>query len=82
VQWLFISVVLSVVLTVLLNVALRMFPDASDRAARRLAEFATPNLDDASENDRRVRVFVPWKAMIIGSVILTIVINVVIWMIG
>ena len=34
---------------------------------------------DAPANDRRVRVFMPWKAMVLGSVILTIVVNVVLW---
>jgi len=33
--------------------------------------------DGGHERDRRLRVFVPWKAMIVGSVILTIVVNLV-----
>jgi hypothetical protein len=76
-RWLVVSVVLSVVLTVLLNVGLRAFPNAGDRVARGLAELTSPNADDARGQDRRVRVFVPWRAMIIGSVILTIVVNLV-----
>ena len=78
-RWLVISVGLSVILTVLLNVALRAFPDAGHRLVRSLTTFASPGADDARSNDRRVRVFMPWKAMILGSLILTIVVNVVLW---
>jgi len=73
VEWLVASLILSVVLTVLLNVVIRAFPNASDPAARRLDEYMTSREDS---NDRRVRVVVPWKAMLIGSLILTLVINV------
>ena len=79
VQWLLISIALSVVLTVLLNVALRAFPDAGHRVARSLAKLTSPNDDDARTNDRRPGVFIPWKAMILGSVILTIVVNLMLW---
>jgi hypothetical protein len=75
VRWLVISVALSAVLTVLLNVGLRALPDAGHRLARGLAELTSSNTDDARGNDRRVRVLVPWKAMISGSVVLTIVVN-------
>ena len=79
VRWLVISVGLSVVLTVLLNVGLRAFPDAGHRVAQSLAKLTSPNVEDARTIDRRVRVFIPWKAMIVGSVILTIVVNIVLW---
>jgi hypothetical protein len=77
VRWLVISVALSVVLTVLLYVGLRAFLDAGHRLARGIAELTSSNTDDARANDRRVRVFVPWKAMIPGSVVLAIVVNLV-----
>ena len=77
-QWLAISVVLSVVLTVLLNVAVRAFPGTARRLAQNLTTF-TSNAHDVPPNDRRVRVFMPWKAMVIGSLILTLVVNVVLW---
>jgi hypothetical protein len=76
VQWVFVSVILSVALTVLVNVALRFFPDLTDRVARGIEDLTTPNRDDPPVNKRRVRVFVPWKAMILGSLILTVLINV------
>jgi len=79
VRWLLISIGLSVAFTVLLNVGLRAFPDAGDRLARNLAKLTSANIDDARRNHRRIRVFMPWKAMILGSLILTIVINLMLW---
>jgi hypothetical protein len=79
VQWLVISVGLSVILTVLLNVGLRAFPEAAHRLARTLTAFTSPGTDPARRNDRHVRVVMPWKAMVLGSLILTIVVNVVLW---
>jgi hypothetical protein len=79
VQWLAVSIVLSVMLTIVLNVARRAFPDLGARVGRRLAEFTAPKLDDPARRDDRVRVIVPWKAMIVGSLILTILVNVVRW---
>ena len=80
-RWLAVSLALSVVLTVLLNVGLRVFPDAGHRVARNVAELTSPTIDDAGRRTRRVRVFVPWKAMILASLILTIVVNLVRWII-
>jgi hypothetical protein len=77
VRWIVVSVAMSVVLTALLNIGLRAFPDAGRRAARGLAELTSPDYDGGHERDRRLRVFVPWKAMIVGSVILTIVVKLV-----
>ncbi|MET1002317.1 MAG: hypothetical protein ABWZ15_10950, partial [Acidimicrobiia bacterium] len=62
-----------------LNVWLRAFPEASDRLARRLDELTAQDADDPDGPDHRVRVVIPWKAMIVGSIILTIVINLVLW---
>ena len=76
--WLVISIVLSVVLTVVLNLWLRAFPDAGRRAARAVARHTSP-AEGTRTADRRVRVWVPWKAMIVGSVILTIAVNLVFW---
>jgi len=70
VQWLAASIVLSIVLTVALNVVLRLFPDASERAVRRVERFGS---------DGRTRVYVPWKAMIIVSLLATLVLNVLLW---
>ena len=77
-HWLVISVVLSVILTVLLNVGLRAFPEAAHRLARSFTTFTSPSAD-ARRNDRRVRLLIPWKAMVLGSLILTLVVNIVLW---
>ena len=81
VRWLLISIWLSVALTVLLNVGLRAFPNAGHRVARNLAKPVSPHVDDARNNERRIRVFAPWKAMVLGSSILTTVINLMLWVI-
>jgi Protein of unknown function (DUF2905) len=79
VRWLVVSVALSVVLTVLVNIWLRAFPDAGRSVARTIAERTSSNVGDVRAHDRRVRVFVPWKAMIVGSLLLTVVVNLVLW---
>ena len=76
-----ISVGLSVILTVLLKVGLGAFPGAGDRVARRNTTFTSPSGNDTRTNDRSVRVFIPWKAMILGSLILTVMVNVVLWIV-
>jgi len=68
-----VSIVLSIVLTVALNLVVRLFPDASDRAARRLEGLASP------EAGGRTRVYVPWKAMLIVSLLATLALNVLLW---
>ncbi|MEO6651926.1 MAG: hypothetical protein ABIP17_04640 [Ilumatobacteraceae bacterium] len=72
------------VLTVVLNLGLRLFPGAGDRAGRRMETWAAPDPDDGSDPyvpqspQTRVKVFFPWKAMLIFSLVLTILLNVVI----
>ena len=79
-SWLVISIVLSVVLTVLLNVGLRVFSrPASRRVTSAMTEPGWPATDETRLTNRRVRVWMPWKAMIVGSLILTIVVNLVLW---
>jgi hypothetical protein len=79
-EWLLFSLVASVVLTVVLNVALRMFPGAG-RALGNLFDRITERVDTPSDeageapDEPRVRVIVPWKLMLVASVILTVVIN-------
>ena len=77
--WLGISIALSLLLTIVLNVGLRLFPDAGRRIARGMTRPPLPGAYEGGASNRRVRVWAPWKAMILGSVILTIVLNVVLW---
>jgi hypothetical protein len=78
VEWLAVSLVLSIVLTVLLNVWLRLFPGAGARAARKLDELTASDFDDHGD-DRSLRVIVPWKAMLVASVVLTVALNLLLW---
>jgi hypothetical protein len=81
VRWLIVSLLLSVVLTVVLNTALRIFPDLGRRVARGLADLTSPGDDDPDRAPRQVRVVVPWKAMVVVSVILTFALNVLLWIV-
>jgi hypothetical protein len=83
VEWLVGSLILSAVLTVVLNAFMHAFPRTSRRAARRLDDLMTPRADDGRDDDGRddepsVRVFFPWRTMIVVSVILTVATNLVI----
>jgi hypothetical protein len=71
VHWLAVSIVLSILLTVVLNVATRAFPRASEHIGQKLA--------DLDEKKPESGVYVPWKAMIVVSVVLTIGLNLLFW---
>jgi hypothetical protein len=79
-QWFVVSLVLSAVLTVVVNVALRAFPGLATRLSRWLAELSSPGRDETSPRRSSVRVWVPWKAMIIVSIILTVLLNLLRWL--
>ena len=78
-SWLIASIALSVVLTLLLNVGLRVFPGAGGRVTSAVTEPEWPAPHETRTSGRRVRVWTPWKGMILASVILTIVVNLVLW---
>ena len=81
-DWLLFSIVASVVLTVVLNVGLRLFP-GMQRALEGLFDRITERVDTPDRADTRaeapdeprVRVVVPWKLMVVASLILTVVLN-------
>ena len=66
-----ISITLSIVLTVALNVALRAFPRSGERLGQKVTQLA--------EDRPAGRVWVPWKAMIVASLALTVIANLVLW---
>jgi hypothetical protein len=74
-EWLVASIVLSVVLTVVLNVVVRAVPGAGDAIGRKAHELTAR--DRHAGDDRRVRVWFPWKAMLLGSIALTVLLNLV-----
>jgi hypothetical protein len=77
VNWLLASVVLSIGLTLVVNLLLRLWPGA-DRRAERLGDWAERQRSgSAADGAPRVQVVAPWKAMLIGSIVLTVLLNVV-----
>ena len=73
-QWLVASLVLSVVLTVLVNLALWLLPALRERTDR-----SVEGLTNSASGDRRTRVIVPWKGMLVASLMLTVLVNLVLW---
>jgi hypothetical protein len=74
------SIVLSVVLTIVVNAVLWLFPGSGrrvDDGVQRLAERQAGSFDARYDRPQRSRVQVifPWKAMLIGSIVLTVVLN-------
>jgi hypothetical protein len=76
-RWLAPSIGLSIALTVLANVWLRASPGARRRVGEALEDLVAPPPVEEHEPDRRFRVIVPWKAMLVASLALTVVINLV-----
>ena len=74
-SWLVVSIVLSVALTLALNLAIRLFPGAGQRMGEGLDRLAERRRDDDGDDDRRVRVWVPWKLMIVVSLVGTVLLN-------
>jgi hypothetical protein len=72
------SIIASVVLTIALNVLTLLFPNAAAKAQKKLEENAKRAIEQHEDDARpRVKVFFPWKAMLIGSIVLTILVNLV-----
>ena len=72
------SVVGSIVLTLLLNFLPLLFPNFAANTLRKLEQSARRTIDQHDDdNQPRVKVFFPWKGMLIGSVILTILVNLI-----
>jgi len=76
------SIVASVALTVVLNLVLFFCPGAARRLHHALARLAEHSAHQPSDESapRGLRVIFPWKAILIGSLVLTIVINLLIAM--
>ncbi len=72
------SIIASVVLTVVLNILPLLFPNAAAKAQRKLEDNAKRAIEQHEDGDRpRVKVFFPWKVMIIISLVLTVLVNLV-----
>lgn len=80
-QWLWYSLVASVVLTVVVNLVIRAWPGGAERSARRLDDWASGQMVRTAtrapeDRGQRVRVIVPWKAMLLVSLVGTVLLNV------
>ncbi len=78
------SLVLSLGFTFVLNVVPRLFPNATRKAEaklhRRMQDVASMSRPVGKETGRQsssggVKVFFPWKVMLIASVVLTVLLN-------
>ena len=72
------SIVGSILLTLLLNLLPLLFPNQAAGLQRRMEEHARRSVQQhEDQNQPRVKVFFPWKAMIVISVLLTVLVNLV-----
>ena len=70
------SLIASIVLTLALNLLPALFPNAAAKAERKIIEKMQDTQSDRIDpNTPKVRVFFPWKAMLIICLILTIAVN-------
>ena len=78
--WLLLSVVLSLVLTFALNIVVRLLPGGARRAMNWFDDLSAQHSDEPTTTSRsRVKVVVPWKTMIVVSIVLTVVTNALVW---
>jgi hypothetical protein len=72
------SIVGSIILTVVLNILPLLFPNAATKVQKKIEENARRAIEQHEDSNRpRVKVFFPWKAMLIGSIVLTVLINLI-----
>ncbi len=72
------SIAASIILTVILNALPLLFPNAATKIQKKIEENARQAIEQHEDTNRpRVKVFFPWKVMLIGSILLTVLINVV-----
>jgi hypothetical protein len=77
-DFLLVSIIGSVVLTVLLNVLPLVFPDSANKIQQKIEENARRSIQQHEDDQQpRVKVFFPWKVMLIGSIILTVLVNLI-----
>lgn len=75
------SLIASVVLTILLNLLPMLFPKAAEKVERKIVEkMQESHSDRIDPNTPKVKVFFPWKAMVLISIGLTVLVNLVSFM--
>jgi len=77
-EFLLTSLIASVVLTLALNLLPMLFPNAAAKAERKIVETMQDTHRDRVDPDTpRVKVFFPWKAMLLISIGLTVAVNLI-----
>jgi len=72
------SIIASIVLTLLINIVPRFFPKTTRKVERSIHEKLEQTLDEQERGEGpRVKVFFPWKAMLVISLALTVVVNLI-----
>lgn len=72
------SVIGSIILTAALNILPLLFPNAATKMQKKIEENARRAIEQHEDSNRpRVKVFFPWKAMLIGSIVLTVLVNLI-----
>ena len=72
------SIAATVVLTIVVNVVPLLFPNATAKVQKEIEKNARKIIEQHEDaNYPRVKVFFPWKVMLIGSIILTLLVNLV-----
>lgn len=79
-DFLLFSIVASIVLTVVLNLVPMIFPNSATKLKRKMMEQLEESDKTPASKKPRVQVFFPWKAMLLISVVLTVVVNLIGWM--
>jgi hypothetical protein len=72
------SVIGSIIVTAALNILPLLFPNAATKMQKKIEENARRAIEQHEDSNRpRVKVFFPWKAMLIGSIVLTVLVNLI-----
>jgi hypothetical protein len=78
--YLVLSLVASIVLTVLVNVVLWIVPGVGERVGEALKRFAERMKPPTEESNRSaVRVVFPWRVMLVASLMVTVLLNLLVW---
>ena len=72
------SIIASIVLTAVVNLLPLIFPNAAAKVQRRIAEHARKAIEQHEDQNRpNIKVFFSWKVMLIGSIVLTLLVNLI-----
>ena len=70
------SIIASIILTVLINLFPAIFPKSAERLHRKLEQQSQRAIEQNQDPNRpNIKIFFPWKAMILISIGLTILVN-------